>query len=68
MNKEVAMNWKFYCPHCKKIKNRFQVARGTDGIRFYWYRCRECGTKVIGLKEALEDVISATRVYVDDVK
>lgn len=62
------MNWKYYCPHCKKIKNRFQVARGTDGIRFYWHRCRECGTQVIGLKEALEDVISAARMYVDDEK
>lgn len=62
------MTWKFYCPHCKKIKNWFQVARGTDGIRFYWYRCRECGKKTIGLREALEDAISAASMYVDDGK
>lgn len=62
------MNWKFYCPHCKKIVNRFQVARGTDGIRFYWHRCRECGTQVVGLKEALEQAISIARWHVDDKK
>jgi len=60
------MNWKFYCPHCKKVKNRFQVAKGTDGVRFYWHRCRECGTQVIELKQVLEQVISSTRRLVDD--
>ena len=58
------MRHKYYCQHCKKIKTRFQVARGTDGIRFYWHRCRECGTQVIGLKEALEyvDMFSPKKV------
>ena len=60
------MSWKFYCPHCKKIKNRFQVAKGTDGIRFYWHRWRACGTQVIELKQVLEQVISSTRKLVDD--
>lgn len=59
------MVWRFYCTHCGKIKNRFQVAKGTDGIRFYWYRCRECGTKVLTLKEALESVIKANRRLVE---
>lgn len=62
------MRWKYYCPHCKEIKNRFQVARGTDGVRFYWFRCRECGTKVIELKELLEDVISYVRRCVGNDK
>ena len=62
------MNWKFYCQHCKKIKNRLQVAKGTDDIRFYWYRCRDCGTKVIELKRALEQTISSTRRFADDDK
>lgn len=31
------MFWKFwfYCPHCGKIKNRFQVVYGTDNVRLY---------------------------------
>jgi len=62
------MNWRFYCPHCKKIKNRLQVAKGTDGVRFYWHRCRDCGTQVIELKQALEQVISSTRRLVDEDK
>ena len=62
------MNWKYYCPHCKEIKNRFQVAKGTDGVRFYWFRCRECGTQVIELKELLEDVISYVRRCVGNDK
>ena len=62
------MNWKYYCPHCKEIKNRFQVAKGTDVVRFYWFRCRECGTQVIELKELLEDVISYVRRCVGNDK
>lgn len=51
------MNLMFYCPCCKKIVNRFQVAKGTDGIRFYWYRCRQCGTQVLELKNAIEKLL-----------
>lgn len=53
------MFWKFwfYCPRCREIKNRFQVAYGTDNVRLYWHRCRECGEKVDYLKDALEDTI-----------
>lgn len=51
------MNWMFYCSCCKKIINRFQVAKGTDGIRFYWYRCRQCGTQVLELKNAIEKLL-----------
>ena len=52
------MSWKFYCPQCEKIKNRFQVSKGTDNIRFYWHRCKYCGTQVITLKEAVEKTIA----------
>lgn len=44
---------KYYCPKCKIIKNRLQVAYGTDNVRFYWHRCRECGTEVVSLKRAI---------------
>lgn len=48
------MRWKFYCPRCGKIKNRFQVAKGSDNVRLYWYLCRDCGGQVLELKDALE--------------
>lgn len=57
--------WKYYCPKCRRLKNRFQVAKGTDHIRFYWHRCRECGTQVIGLDKAIRDAIVETRKLVD---
>lgn len=62
------MSWRFYCPCCKKIINRFQVAKGTDRVRFYWHRCRQCGTQVLELKYVLEQTIASTRRVVDDDK
>lgn len=49
---------KYYCSKCQSIKNRFQVAYGTDNVRFYWHRCRACGSEVRSLKREIEDVIS----------
>ena len=50
--------WKFYCPKCQRIKNRLGVAYGTDNVRFYWHRCRDCGSEVIPLKRAIEEFLS----------
>ena len=59
------MFWKFwfYCPRCRKVKNRFQVAYGTDNVRLFWHRCRECGEKVDYLKDALEYAIYNSTGY-----
>lgn len=57
--------WKFYCPCCKSIKNRFQVAKGTDHVRYYWHRCRDCGIQVIELEDAIRDAIVSTRKLID---
>lgn len=51
------MAWRFYCPKCKRIVNRFQVAYGDDGVRFCWHRCRTCGAEVVSLKKAIESVL-----------
>lgn len=50
--------WKFYCPKCKSIKNRIQVAYGTDNVRFCWFRCRYCGTEVSSLKRRIEEILA----------
>lgn len=52
------MAWKYYCPKCKRIINRFQVAYGDDGCLFHWHRCRACGSVVRTLKEVLETVLA----------
>lgn len=53
------MFWfRFYCPTCKVILNRFQVAYGTDNVRFSWHRCRACGSEVMSLKRAIETTLS----------
>ena len=59
------MFWKFwfYCPKCGKIKNRFEVVYGSDGVRLYWHRCKVCGTKVDSLKHALESAIDNSVEY-----
>lgn len=59
------MFWRFwfYCPHCGKILNRFQVAYGTDNVRLYWHRCKHCGTKVDSLKSALQSAIDNSVEY-----
>lgn len=51
------MAWRFYCPKCKRIVNRLQVAYGDDGVRFCWHRCRTCGAEVVSLKKAIESVL-----------
>lgn len=49
---------KYWCPKCKRIKNRFQVAYGTDNVRFYWFRCRACGSEVCSLRSRIEEILS----------
>lgn len=31
----------YYCPVCKKLKNRLQIKRIDDG-RAWWYQCKWC--------------------------
>lgn len=52
---------KYYCPKCRSIRNRLQVAYGTDNVMFHWYRCRTCGQEVESLKSAIEALLSNSK-------
>ena len=49
---------RFFCPTCKKFKNRLQVSRRTDYVRFYWYECRWCHNVVQDTKELLQEMLA----------
>lgn len=43
---------KYYCPVCKKFKNRFQLKR-VDDTREFWLTCRWCHSSNIQKTETL---------------
>jgi hypothetical protein len=47
---------KYYCPKCKKFKNRFQL-KLKDDTRSYWLECRWCHEQVKLTEEVLLEVI-----------
>lgn len=48
---------KYYCPHCKKFKSRFEVVH-CGVFRDLGYHCWHCGSRVMTDDEVIEKMIA----------